>query len=243
MALPPSEFDPKYLLQDLRVGFWLVAITFFLFFAKDFVIRYKNAELKNQRRLFLGIAIFFINYAISRIFFILSDYSYVHVPFPSLSIPIYEDGWEGGFHYQIYWEIGTILGLVGFTVFIFVVEKYLLENKTGLIFTLIGLGLLSVVIVLGRVIYYLVYASLIFMGAVPIILYFYYADLSEGEVRQKSLLCGTSLLILFLGIALDSRFFQNILFPLNIPVKIIGTSLVIIGIIVFNQQYAHYDVK
>ncbi|MHA1377595.1 MAG: hypothetical protein ACTSRG_04330 [Candidatus Helarchaeota archaeon] len=233
MALPSGELNPNYLIQDIRVGVWLVAISFLFLFAKDFFYRSRNAELQSQKKIFLGYAIFFTLYAITRIVFLISDYSYLHF----FSWPIN----NGGFLFQVTWQIASIIGLIGFTTLVFYIENYLLEKKTKLVFSFIGLGLIAITSVVGIIARSLIYIFLIIMGVVPVLLYFYFANLTEGEMKKKAILSGLALTFILGGIGLDSKFMQNIMFPLNIPIKIIGTLIVIFGLILFNQQYSHYD--
>lgn len=243
MTLPPSWLNPNYLIQDLRVGLWLVAIGYLLLFAKDFIYRSKKTELVNQKKLFFGIAIFFILYACTRILFLISDYSYLHIDNSPISENVFGINWSGGFYYQFFWQIGSDIGLFGFTVLVYSIERYLLENKTKLIFSFIGLGLIGATIILGQIVRNSLYIALAFMGAVPIFLYFYYSNSLEGEMKKKAILCGISFLLFLGGMAIDSTFFQNFLFPLNIDSKIIGTSMVIIGLFLLNHIYSSYELK
>ncbi len=238
MAIPSGELNPNYFIQDMRVGLWLVAISLLLLFAKDFFYRSRKAELENQKKLFSGFAIFFTLYAIARVCFMIADYGFIHIN--GIPLPEFQFGrdWVGGFYFNIFWQIGTLFGVIGFTTLVFYIENYLLEKKTKLVFSVIGLALIGLVSSLGLIVRNLVYIAIAFMAAVPVILYFYYANLSEGDIKKKATICGIALSFLLGGIGLDSKLMQNILFPLNIPTKIIGTLLLILGLFIFNHEYS-----
>ncbi|MHA1784200.1 MAG: hypothetical protein ACTSVY_16415 [Candidatus Helarchaeota archaeon] len=244
MALPPGVLDPNYLLQDLRVGIWLVAIAFLIQFSIKFFSRSNRADNKKQRKFFLGIALFFLLYTCSRIFLMISDYSYLHVNYQPIIETYFGINWEGGFYYQIFWRIGTIIGLIGFINFVFFIEFYLLDKKTKLIFSIFGVVFLCLTILFGQVMIQTIFnIGIAIIGAFPILLYAYYANITEGEMKKRASLATLGLGLSFLGIAFDGQMMQDIFYPLNIPIKIIGVSIIIIGLIIFNQTYSYQDFK
>ena len=171
----------------------------------------------------------------------MSDYAFHYINFFGLKLHIPEFAfgmeWDAGFIHQITWQIGSVAALIGFTIFVHVIEKYLLENRTKLFFTIIGTTFTILTLIFGQLIRSVLYFAVGFMGFTPLILYLYFAYISSGEMRKKSLNCAFSVFLVLFGIVLDSALLQRYLFPLNIPSKIIGALLVVIGLIIFNHQY------
>lgn len=224
MGLPPTTLNPAFLLQDIRVGIWLVVIFVLMETAVRFAVRGKKSEVKNLSRYLYGVSIFFALYTCTRVFFLLSDI------FASID-----------FIFQILWRLATICGLIGFLILIFFIEYYLLNRRTKLIFTIVGIIITTITVALGQISFQTfnpLSLGLIIIALIPFLLYGYFLVKSEGDIRHRAGMALGGLGLFFGGIGLDGTLVQSILLPLCIPSKILGGIVVIIGLILFQFAYA-----
>ncbi|MBD3229121.1 MAG: hypothetical protein GF329_13110 [Candidatus Lokiarchaeota archaeon] len=130
---------------------------------------------------------------------------------------------------------------------IFIIERYILENKTKFIFTSIGIITLVFSVVggpeIGRI---AISFGTVSMGVILIILYSYLSIKSSGYVRKRSLEALIGILLLYFGIILDSNLgvlTVQMLIPAlpSVLLRTIGGIFVIIGVILFGLSYIRSD--
>ncbi len=228
-----------FLLQFL-FGTWFIAIAVLLYTGYLFLNKSRSVEAEGQKWLFIGFGIFFILYATTRILFLCAEWARDWGPdlYSPNVIPFSKPGGPG---YDLFWRIATLSGLVGWTFFIFVIEKYLIR-KTKFIFSIIGLGTLIICLIFGPYEIGLLATRTgpILMGLILILLYFYLIFTSDGDVRKKALMATLGLIVLFIGIGIDSTLGQAALYSYvpTVPARDITAFFVIAGCIIFNRAYS-----
>ena len=203
---------------------WIVAIGMLWFALFFFLRKAQNSDLPSQRNMFLGMGLFMGFYGVTRVLFIIGWYL------------TYD---EGSSLYEIYWRSATIVGMIGFTFLIFVLERYPLNNRTKHIATIASCAVLVVSIVLGSEIGNLVLAySLPFIAIIILGIYLYLVIIGQGEIRKRSLENFLGILLILLGIMFDTNIAYNIISSVSpefalIFQGVISPLLFIAGVIFF----------
>ncbi len=172
----------------------------------------KKSEVTFQKYFSLGIALFGFSYALTRVFFIFSDFLF-----------------EMTYEYLFFWRLAAVAAVVSIIFLEAIIETYLI--KTHYIFTVLAIigAILIAVLDLGlaRLISY-TFLPLLALDIVGI--YLYVALKSEGVPRTKALQSMFGILILVAGIVIDGTFVMNFL---GFDTGIIGTIVMLIGFVVF----------
>lgn len=212
-----------------NIFIWITAIIILIAFSIYFWYKMSKKEIISQRRINLGLGAFLFLYAMTRISFLVSDYAEIIL--------------EDLLLQDIFWRIAATVGLVGFTILIFVIERYILENKSKFIFTVIGIITIVISVVggpeIGRIAISYGTAT---MGIILIILYSYLSIKSSGYVRKRSLEALFGILLLYIGIILDSNLGVSIIQSMiptvsSVLLRSIGGGLLISGVILFGLSY------
>ncbi len=203
---------------------WIIAIAVLWIAVIFFIRKSKKSDVPSQKNMFLGIGLFFGLYSLTRAFFIIGWY---------LTFD------ESSQLYDIFWRIATIIGMIGFTFLIFVLERYPLERRTKYIGTILGCIALILSLALGSEMGLLVLAvSLPILGVLILALYGYLAKITEGTIRRRAILDFLGILIILLGIMFDTNIAYDLIFSINpfmapIVQGIFAPSLFIAGVLVF----------
>lgn len=136
---------------------------------------------------------------------------------------------------RLYWDLGTLLGLISLTIFIFLVEKYV-YTRSKYIFSAVGSFAIVWDVVFLLIIYnveYIYLAQAVFLpiiaSIVPII-YLYVAIRSSGEPRTKSLIILLGILIFMVANVLHYELLKvNFAFGYYI----LSPACFIVGLIIF----------
>ncbi|MHA1299708.1 MAG: hypothetical protein ACTSO9_09755 [Candidatus Helarchaeota archaeon] len=177
----------------------------------------KKAEISSQKYLFLGIALFGYSFALTRFFFLITDFLGETHP-----------------DYLLFWKLAFISTLIAILFLELIIETYLV--KTYYIFSAIcifGLILLLVVdLNTARIISYPL-TSIFLVNIIGI--YVYVGITSEGDPRTKAFLSCIGILILVVGVAVDGTFAKTLL---GFDAGIIGAVIMIVGIsLYFKANY------
>ena len=152
---------------------WIVAIGLMYLTSTFFVRRAVQSDISSQRSLFLGIALCFAFYGVTRILFLIGS-----AVDPTESTPLY----------NTYWSAATLVGMIGFTFLLFVLEKNPLNQRTKYIGTIAAIIVLIISIVLGTEAGGLALAlSIPFLAVSILAIYLYLSIIGQGEMRKRSL--------------------------------------------------------
>jgi len=206
----------------LFVAFAVILINFaFLFIAKA-----KKQEIKSAKRIKLSFAIFGFFYALTRIFFIL----------------MFQDFTNPDQNYDLFASLAYSCGMIGFLSIIWALERIKYKKKY---FFLIGLATTVITIICSGIIIVFIISgvgttdlrenmlTIIFIGTpisalIIFILYISLIRMSTGIVRKKAIYSLLGLMIMFVGIVMDSQFFLAFEFiPLWIKMDLV--PIIIIG--------------
>ncbi len=214
--IPQSLIDIVYM-KGIDLYLWVVCIVACFTSGILLFVRAGKFEAAIQKRLFIGYALFCIFYGITRIFFSLA--------------PLQPDNYDE-------WNMAGYVAVLTAMVFLAaVLECYLLKAivNTHFIVTIASLVMLGVSIagLLGFIeratfldfIYIVAFAD----AAVVAILYLYLIIKGVGSVRNRMILSFFGIVVLFLGMALDSELALTMgIIPLWLP-PIVTT----VGIVMF----------
>jgi hypothetical protein len=212
---------------------WIIAVILLFFAFLFFYRKSKRSDVSASKNLFLGIGLFFGLYSITRILFIAGWY----ITYDELS----------GL-YQNFWTAATIVGMVGFILLMFVLEKYPLNLKTKFLGTIFGCIVLAISIIFGSGIGSIALAySLPFMGILIIATYLYLTIISPaGAIRSRALQNFLGILMVLFGVIFDTNISYNIFAALSPELaytlqQIVAPVLFMLGVIVFMNPYREKD--
>ncbi|MHA1377155.1 MAG: hypothetical protein ACTSRG_02120 [Candidatus Helarchaeota archaeon] len=177
----------------------------------------KKAEISSQKYLYLGIALFGFSFALTRYFFIVTDFL-----------------GESNPGYLFYWRLAFITTLIALLFLEIVIETYLV--KTYYIFSILcAIGIFSLFILdlnAARILSYIL-TSILMVNIVAI--YIYVGKSSEGEPRTKAFLSCLGILLLAFGVVVDGTFAASLL---GFDAGIIGAIIMIFGLgLYFKANY------
>jgi len=193
--MPAEHYAPGtlnlYLFMAFTVILWIFGVIFLL--------RARKQDIEGAKRIQLAFGLFGIFYGLCRLFFIL----------------MFQDFTNPDQNYNLFASIAYSFGIVGFTAIIWSLEKVKYKKNY---FFMIGL-LVTIITIGGTVIIALRIAPeirttlllVIFIG-VPIsaliifILYIFLIKKSAGVVQKKAIYSLLGLIIMFVGIVMDSQF-------------------------------------
>jgi hypothetical protein len=168
-----------------------------------------KAEEVGQKYFFSGLGLFGYLYALTRISFLISDFT---IDDPNL--------------YPIFWRLASVISLIALLILILVLERYVV--KTKYIFTIlcvIGTVLTAVLQEdVARIIVVIVSGIVLI---VILSIYLYIGKKSQGAPRLKALKCAISILILVFGVFIEGSFGRTLL---GFDTGIIGTLIMIMDI-------------
>ncbi len=204
---------------------WIIAIIILFVTMIFFIKRFKDSDVKNQRILFFGISLFFGLYGVALIFYKIADY-YEFLGQTSM--------------YDMFWRLGSTSGLVGFILFIAVLEYFALNKRTLFIATISGIVTLILGLVGGPEIgrQALIYGTPI-MGILVLTVYLYLVIKGQGDIRMRALQGFSGMIVFFFGIALDNPFVISILSPYIAPIiiEIVSPIAFMCGVLLFVYSY------
>lgn len=222
-TMPAEHYAPGtlnlYLFMAFTVILWIFGVIFLL--------KSRKNEIEGAKRIQLAFGLFGIFYGLCRLFFIL----------------MFQDFTNPDQNYNLIASIAYSCGIIGFTSIIWALEK--LKYKKNYFF-MVGL-LVTIITIAGTVIIALRIASeirttlllVIFIG-VPIsaliifILYIFLISKSTGVVRKKAAYSLLGLIIMFIGIVMDSQFFLALeQVPLLIRMDVVPI-ICIVGYLIFS---------
>jgi hypothetical protein len=181
-----------------------------IFLRKGFI---EEEEVEGQKYFKLGLAMFALMTAMTRIFFLISDYQVL-----------------GTKMYNLFWKLAVISSFIALIFIMLVIETYLV--KTKYIFSIIGiLGAVTVSILDIPLAQILNIPLFLVLGGEIFALYLYLTVKSPGELRTKSLLMLISLLVFSAGLLFDAESFSFALF---------GADLGLVGAILMWAGLGYY---
>jgi hypothetical protein len=193
-----------FLTREILNGILIVVIISFAFFL--FTKRKGKGEEGAQPSIFLGYFFFLLSYAITRLFFVLSD------------IEIYYHG-ETALS-EVYVGIAYAGGILGALWLFYSIERYLI--KTRYVFTVIGIVIFALSIIsITQIIPTTIPQTIIFI-ALPIffalifIMYLYVVIKTTGGARRRSTGILIGILFFMIGFLFGSSLFGNILDPIGL---------------------------
>ncbi len=179
----------------------------FIFLRKGFI---QEEEMKGQKYFKFGVAMFALMTAVTRIFFLISDYQVI-----------------GTDIYNLFWKLAVISSFIALIFIMIVIETYLV--KTKYIFTVIGIiGAITVSIVDIPLAQILNLPLFLVLGSEIFALYLYLSIKSPGELRTKSILMLISLLVFSAGLLFDAESFSFALFGADLG--LVGAILMWAGL-------------
>lgn len=221
LLIIPLAYEGLSLYQGISLPFWIGFLAICFIAALLFFVQGKRLEMKSQKMMNLGWGIFFIFFALLRIFFMLG----IFMGEPTATLE----------EYDLYTNIAYVVGLFGIICLLYVLEKYM-TPQTKRIFLIITVAafvicLVALVIPGGRdialdVIYVLMPVAIGFIA----IIYIYLIIKTTGALRKKCIWIFISLLIIVIGHLMDTQFFIGA-FP-TIPL-FISPLIMSAGVIVF----------
>ena len=182
------------------------------------ILASRKSEAKLSKYYFLGIAMFSILFGVGRLIYVIHDY---YMP----------DEWD-----LLLWKIATAIIFGGLIFLIFTIETFV-YTKTKRIFTIIGLFILVMVIVLDRdPARIFIYIGNPLLMLVPFFIYVIIIKNSTGEVRKRAAVILVGMLFLALGqgtslfelVGIMNKEFASMFAP---PVTLAGLATVGYGFI------------
>ncbi|NMC07021.1 MAG: hypothetical protein GYA24_17515 [Candidatus Lokiarchaeota archaeon] len=234
MILKLSSLDQFFSLRTYLLGTYIVVLLVGFVY---FTIKSKQAENPATRRIKLGYGLFGLTYALTRLFFLLSDY---------------EIASRGGVVTQLHLAWVTAAYCVTFVSLLVIyttVERLILHRKpilsliaaiafiiclASFVLTLLGVGL-DVANDTGphQIAKYTLYATGPILALGIAVLYIVIVRNSTGALRAKAVLSLVGLLLLFAGLILDMDILASAAFD---PIRfVISPLLFIVGTILFFQ--------
>lgn len=146
--------------------------------------------------------------------------------------------------YLFYWRVATIVGMIGLTTLLFVLEKNPLNQRTKYIGTIAAVVVLVVSISLGTEAGGIALAfSIPFLAIIILAIYLYLTVVGQGEMRTRSLESFLGVLAFFLGVMFDTNIARDIIAsfaPVEIALIIQGIFapiLLMSGVIILIYSY------
>jgi hypothetical protein len=174
----------------------------------------KKATTDKNKKLYLGMGAFILSYALTRICFFIADYYGEYQPFVD------------SLEFLISIKAGYVVSAIGLTILLYVFEKEFVPTKFIFTITAIVSGILYVFLPydLMKLIIY-IFQPLVLVEILYI--YIYLARKGIGDLKKRALYAIYTLIILFMGIALDTRIISDMnIFPPYLPAILVMTGLI-----------------
>ncbi|MHA1341439.1 MAG: hypothetical protein ACTSRZ_11185 [Promethearchaeota archaeon] len=197
---------------------WLILVGVSIISSILFILRAKRSNIDIQKGLLLGLGIFAILFGLMRLTFILS----IRMP-----------GDGSGEVYDFWTNLGYIFGLGGMIGFLFGIERYIIK-KTKFMLTIFSmiviiLGIMSMFGYLERIVVMgFVYVIVLVDAGIMLALYIWLITKTAGIIKIRTILAFFGILLMLLGMMLDSQVGLSILGNLYIApvISIIGIILI-----------------
>jgi len=228
-TMPDEHYRPINIHGVINLYAYIIYAVLLIGFGIYFFIQAKKQELESVKRLKIGLGIFGVCYGASRILFI-------------LMFNINPD-----LFYNMFAALAYSVGMVGFTAMIWALEKVKYKKRY---FFLIALATTIIVIISAAIVINLtltgitatelrvsmLYVIYIGSGVAMILIIFLYISLiklSTGIVRKKAIYSFLGLVIMTIGILLDSQLFLAVEFiPIWVKMDLVPI-VTIIGYLLF----------
>ena len=225
-TMPPEHYNFAMFPHGFINGVLFAVFAGLLFvFGIIFLKRSKRQEITSAKRIQIAFGIFGISYGITRVLFIL----------------MFQDFTNPDQNYSLIASIAYSFGMIGFAAIIWALERIKYEKK--IFFSII---LLTTIITIGGTIFIAfggadireTVLTIIFIGTpisamILLILYLTLIIKSTGIVRKKSTYSLLGLVIMFVGIVLDSQFIlANQAIPIWVKMDLVPI-ITIIGYLIF----------
>jgi hypothetical protein len=187
----------------------------FLIFMGLLAIKKSRQKEQEQRYLLFDISVFAFLSALTRIFFLVTDFQI-----------------EPSETYDIFWKLASIASLMGLILIAVLIETYFV--KTRYIFTgIAALGVIVVIFVNIAIARQLMMPFYLIIGVEIFSLYTYVAIKSPGTIRTRALLMIVGMTIYTVGIIFDSESIMQSL--VGFDTGIIGAILMWFGLGLYLQ--------
>ncbi len=190
----------------------LVLIGFLCVGGALFINKSYKAEISSQKYFSLGLTLFAYLYALTRFFFIITDFMAETQP-----------------DYLIFWRLATISSFSAILFLELVIEKYLV--KSYYVFSALALTGLILVTILDLSIARIISYSLSLVLMLNIVgIYIYVARNAEGDVRKKSIQSFIGILVLAVGAVVDGAFLKSLV---GFDTGLFGAIIIMFGMAIF----------
>jgi hypothetical protein len=200
-GIPESMPAEHYAPGSLNLYFFIAFMIILWIFGVIFLLKSRKQDVEGAKRIQLAFGLFGIFYGLCRFFFIL----------------MFQDFTNPDQNYDLIASIAYSCGIIGFTSIIWALEKLKYEKNyffmIGLAVTIITLGGTVVVIIapeLRTTLLLVIFIGVPISALIIFILYIFLIRKSIGVVRKKAIYSLTGLIIMFVGIVMDSQFFLAI---------------------------------
>ena len=173
------------------------------------IFKGSKAEEIGQQYFFYGIGLFGYLYALTRIGFLISDFTR-----------------DNAILFPIFWRLAQIISLIALLILVLVLEKYVV--KTKYIFTIIcAIGTVLTAVLQRDVAKIIIIIISVIVLIVILSIYLYIGKKSQGAARIKAFKCAISIFMLAAGIFIEGSFGSTLL---GFDTGILGTVIMTIGI-------------
>ncbi len=183
-------------------------------FLRRFLKIINKTEESFQKFFALGISLFGYFYALTRIFYIFSDFLI-----------------EGTPEHLLFWRLAALTMLIALTFLEIIIETYLV--KTYYFFTLIAIIAAFLLLILplnqARIISYTLSPTLL-VNIVGIYIYVAYKSRGEGETSKKAITSMFGISLIAIGIVIDGVVIKNIV---GFDTGLIGAIVMMAGLALF----------
>ena len=203
--MPAEHYAP----ETLNLYFFIAFTVILWIFGVIFLLKSRKNEIKGAKRIQLAFGLFGIFYGLCRLFFIL----------------MFQDFMNPDLNYNFLASMAYSLGNVGFTAIVWALEKvkykknyFFLTILAVTIITIggtiiIGFGIISGLGIAPQIretLLLIIFIGVPISGLIIFILYIFLIIKSAGIVRKKAGLSLLGLVIMFIGIVMDSQLFLGL---------------------------------
>ncbi len=199
LQIPDTMPAEHYALGTLNLYFFMAFTVILWILGVIFIKKSRKNKIEGARRIQLAFGLFGIFYGLCRLFFIL----------------MFQDFTNPDLNYNLFASIAYSFGIVGFTSIIWALEKVKYRKNyffmVGLLVTIITIG--GTVIIVLRIapeirttLLLVIFIGVPISALIIFILYMFLITKSAGIVRKKAAWSLLGLIIMFVGIVMDSQF-------------------------------------
>jgi hypothetical protein len=209
---------------------WIIAIPLLIFVGVVFIIKGLKRETEHERKIMIGFAFIFLGFAITRIFFLFSEFQIEGVFRNGI---YYGDYDKTTLLYEVLTKYGYISGIVGISLFLLMFEMSI--GNTRFFLTILTTALIIIIVIFPfNIVRTATYLMAGLSGFIVFIIIFMlsirYRDKFEGALT----LLMFGYLTLLIGILIDSSFAKKLeLLPIitSPMIHIIGSMIAVIPFI------------